>query len=163
MESVARGVFADDLPWMMIYIGAAIGVVIIILDNIQERRNSYRLPVLAIAVGLYLPFELDSAIWVGGVIALLVSRYQNRHRAQAGGSLEEATQRSDHTGLLLASGLITGEALIGIILAIPVAITGSTNVFALIENPIGSLPGLIVVGLVCFWLYKLASKAFRKP
>ncbi|MBK8502930.1 MAG: oligopeptide transporter, OPT family [Saprospiraceae bacterium] len=163
MESVARGVFAGDLPWAVIYIGAAIGIVIIILDQIQEKRNSFRLPVLAIAVGLYLPFELDSSIWVGGVIALMVSRYQRRHRKQINGSFEEAKQRSDHTGLLVASGLITGEALIGILLAVPVAITGSTNVFALMEKPIGSLPGLLLVGFVCIWLYLIAAKAFRKP
>ncbi|MCB0685427.1 MAG: oligopeptide transporter, OPT family, partial [Saprospiraceae bacterium] len=82
MESVAKGVFSGDLPWTMVYIGAAVGVLIIILDQWQERRGGFRLPVLAIAVGLYLPFELDSAIWVGGVIALLVSRYQIRRKNQ---------------------------------------------------------------------------------
>lgn len=162
MESVARGVFAGDLPWTMVYIGAAIGVLIIILDRYQEKRGSFRLPVLAIAVGLYLPFELDSAIWVGGVIALLVSQYQKRHQAAVKEQFEAAKQRSDQTGLLLASGLITGEALIGIILAIPVAISGRTDVFAILENPVGSLPGLLVVMVVCWWLYKIAVRAFAK-
>jgi putative OPT family oligopeptide transporter len=162
MESVARGVFAGDLPWTMVYIGAAIGVLIIILDQYQEKRGSFRLPVLAIAVGLYLPFELDSAIWVGGVIALLVSQYQKRHKATVKDQFEAAKQRSDQTGLLVASGLITGEALIGIILAIPVAISGRTDVFAILENPVGSLPGLLVVMVVCWWLYKIAIRAFAK-
>ena len=162
MESVARGVFAGDLPWTMVYIGAAIGVLIIILDKYQEKRGSFRLPVLAIAVGLYLPFELDSAIWVGGVIALLVRQFQKRNKTADSNRFRESSQRSDQTGLLLASGLITGEALIGIILAIPVAISGRTDIFAIGENPIGSLPGLIVVSLVCWWLYKVAVKAFQK-
>ncbi|MCB0666656.1 MAG: oligopeptide transporter, OPT family, partial [Saprospiraceae bacterium] len=160
MESVARGVFSGDLPWTMVFIGAAIGVVIILLDLRQERRGSFRLPVLAIAVGLYLPFELDSAIWVGGVIALLVSRYQDRKKSKLQDRFEEASQRSDQTGLLLASGLITGEALIGIILALPIAITEDTNFFAIMENPIGSLPGLLVIISVCWWLYKIAVRAF---
>jgi len=160
MASVATGVFDGDLPWTMVYIGMAIGVVIILLDKMQERRGSFRLPVLAIAVGLYLPFELDSAIWVGGVIALLVHRYQKRN--VAAGDVESATQRSEQTGLLFASGLITGEALIGIILAIPVAITGSSSVFAIMDDPIGSWPGVLVVGFICYLLYRFASRAFVK-
>ncbi len=162
MASVATGVFDGDLPWTMVYIGMAIGVIIILLDKMQERRGSFRLPVLAIAVGLYLPFELDSAIWVGGVIALLVHRFQKSRQSSAAGDLESATQRSEQTGLLFASGLITGEALIGIILAIPVAITGSSSVFAIMDDPIGSWPGLIVVGFICWLLYRFASRAFVK-
>ena len=146
----------------MVYIGAVIGIIIIALDQWQERRGSFRLPVLAIAVGLYLPFELDSAIWVGGVIALLVSRYQKRYKGERITNFEEAKKQSDHTGLLLASGLITGEALIGIILALPIAITEDTNFFAILESPIGSLPGLLVTAIVCWWLYKIAAKAFGK-
>ena len=162
MASVASGVFKNDLPWTMVYIGMAIGILIIILDKIQERRDSFRLPVLAIAVGLYLPFELDSAIWVGGVIALLVSRYQQSRKASMNGAFESASQASDQTGLLFASGLITGEALIGILLAIPVAVSGKTDVFSLLEDPIGSLPGLLVVGLICVWMYRIARRAFDK-
>ena len=166
MESVARGVFAGDLPWPMIYIGMAIGVIIIILDQIQEKRGSFRLPVLAIAVGLYLPFELDSAIWVGGVIALLGSIYQ-KNRKSDNKPWKKAKQASDQTGLLIASGLITGEALIGILLAIPVAISGRTDVFQLLDAPIGSLLGLVVIILICLWLYGMSREAFdqtlRKP
>ncbi len=160
MESVARGVFSGDLPWTMVFIGAAIGILIIILDKVQEARGSFRLPVLAIAVGLYLPFELDSAIWIGGVIALLVSLYRKNRRSSAAPDLETASQRSEQTGLLFASGLITGEALIGIILAIPVAIYERTDVLALVDEPFGSVTGLIVVALVCIMLYRLASRAF---
>ncbi len=162
MASVASGVFKNDLPWTMVFIGMAIGILIIILDKMQERRGSFRLPVLAIAVGLYLPFELDSAIWVGGVIALLVSRYQQSRKVGLNGTFEKASQMSNQTGLLFASGLITGEALIGILLAIPVAISGRTDVFSLMEDPIGSLPGLLVVGLVCVWMFRLARQAFDR-
>ena len=73
MESVAKGVFTGELPWTMVYIGMALGVLIILLDQIQLRRGSdFRIPVLAVAVGVYLPFELDSAIMLGGLIAWLL-------------------------------------------------------------------------------------------
>ena len=143
MESVARGVFSGNLPWNMIYIGMILGVLIIILDLWQKRKGSdFRIPVLAVAVGLYLPFELDSAIMLGGIVAWMAEKYK---------------QDGAKGGLLFASGLITGEALIGIFLAIPVAIYGRTDVLAIIENPAGSLPGLVIVLLVTFWLYKIAK------
>ena len=160
MESVARGVFSGDLPWTMIYIGMAIAVVIIILDEFQKSRGSWRIPVLAVAVGIYLPFELDSAIFVGGVIAWLVSRYVSNQK-KSGEELETSKQRTEQTGLLIASGLITGEALMGIGLAIPIGASGDSNVWALLENPLGSWLGLLVIAVVCIWLYRTATRAYH--
>ncbi|MEZ4994692.1 MAG: OPT/YSL family transporter [Saprospiraceae bacterium] len=102
-------------------------------------------------MGLYLPFELDSAIMVGGIIAWLVSRYQSSR----GKNTEEM---EGGPGLLFASGLITGEALIGIFLAIPVAITKDDRVLALVENSLPSVIGLIVVLGICYWLYQVGKK-----
>ena len=163
MESVARGVFSGDLPWTMVYIGMGLGVLIILADQYQASRGSdFRIPVLAVAVGLYLPFELDSAIMLGGVIAWLISRYQKKQETASEEDREEAVNRSNSTGLLFASGLITGEALIGIALAIPVAITERTDVFALMDEPLGSWLGLLVVIGICYLLYNLAVKSSRK-
>jgi len=160
MQSVADGVFSGDLPWPMIYAGMVIGIVVILLDIYQERRGSdFRIPVLAVAVGIYLPFELDSAIMLGGVIAWMVSRYQKTNKAKVG-DFETQAAKSENTGLLFASGLITGEALIGIGLAIPVAIWGSGDIMAIADKPFGSIPGVIVILSICWWLYNVASKAF---
>ena len=148
MESVARGVFSGDLPWNMIYAGGAIGIAVILLDLFLEKRgSSFRTPVLAVAVGIYLPFELDSAIMLGGLIAWLA------HRGSKSNSEHESGG-----GLLFASGLITGEALIGIALAIPVAIYGSGDVMKLADKPFGSIPGILVTAGVCYWLYTVAKK-----
>lgn len=149
MQSVAEGVFKGNLPWTMVYIGAAIGVLIIMLDKYQEARGSdFRVPVLAVAVGLYLPFELDSAIMFGGLIALLANK------AVGKGAAEE----SGKSGLLFASGLITGEALIGIFLAIPVAIYQSSDVLAIVENPFSSGLGLFVILIVSYMLYAISKR-----
>ncbi len=164
MASVAEGVFTGDLPWTMVYIGMAIGVAIILLDKFQESRGSdFRIPVLAVAVGLYLPFELDSAIMLGGLIAWAVSRYQKNNRGNASDvDFKTASETSNNAGLLFASGLITGEALIGILLAIPVAIYGSSNVLALVSESFGSLPGLVVILGVTYMLYAIAKNAFKE-
>lgn len=162
MESVARGVFAGDLPWTMVYIGMAIGVLIILVDQYLKRIGSdFTVPVLAVAVGLYLPFELDSAIMLGGLIAWLVSRYQKNNTAAKGEQHAAAEKASERTGLLIASGLITGEALIGILLAIPVAIYGRSDVMSLGIN-LGTIAGAVVIMAICFWLYRQATKAYQE-
>ena len=161
MESVARGVFDGDLPWTMVFIGMAIGVIIIILDERQRLKGSWRIPVLAVAVGIYLPFELDSAIMVGGILAYLISLYQKRNRSKVQGDFEEAEAKSNNVGLLIASGLITGEALIGILLAIPAA-AEKGDFFQILADPLNSFWGLLVLLFICYWLYRLATKAFFK-
>lgn len=160
MASVAEGVFGGGLPWTMVFIGAIIGVLIIILDQYQASRGSeFRFPVLAVAVGLYLPFELDSTIMLGGIIALIVGRYQNSNPVK---DFKMAVQRSDRSGLLFASGLITGEALLGILIALPIAIYESTDILALTDESFGSWPGLILILGVCYWLYKVAVKSYHR-
>ena len=159
MQSVAEGVFGGNLPWGIISIGAVLGVLIILLDQYQKNRNSdFRIPVLAVAVGLYLPFELDSAIMLGGIIAWLVSRYQKRKAENS--NFKDAKFQSNKRGLLFASGLITGEALIGILLALPIAIWERDDIFQVIQNPI-TLVGLLVVLAVCYLLYNASKKAFN--
>ncbi len=162
MESVARGVFSGDLPWTMVYLGAGLGILIIAFDLwLASRKSNFRVPVLAVAVGVYLPFELDSAIMLGGVIAWLVSKYQARNVAKVN-DLEISTSASENSGLLLASGMITGEALLGILLAIPIAYSGRSDIMAIADNPFGSLPGLLLIIAMCYWMYWVACKAFMK-
>ena len=109
MKVVVEGVFNKDLPWNWILSGIIIGAIIIILDKIQEtRKSSFRFPVLAVAVGIYLPIGLSFPILVGSIIA-------------------HATQNNNNeNGILYASGLITGEALMGIFIALPIFFTGNT-------------------------------------
>lgn len=109
--SLAQGFFGDgSLPWNMIRIGAVIGVGIIILDKFLERFNSpYRTHIMPVAVGFYLPLSLSIPIMIGG----LIRYFATRRRA----AVSEATD----TGVLYGSGLIAGEALMGIGLAVPVA------------------------------------------
>lgn len=162
MRSVAVGVFKGGLPWNMVFIGMGLGVLIIIFDSIQEAKKSdFRIPVLAVAVGLYLPFELDSAIMLGGLIAWFINRHQKSNKSKMGTNYKKAMENSNRSGLLFASGLITGEALMGILLAIPVAIAGRSDVLAIIEEPFGSIPGFILILLISYWLYSIAVKAFK--
>lgn len=151
MASLTRSVFGAGLPWPLVGLGAVIGVLVILMDQRLEARGSdFRLPVLAVALGIYLPLKLSAAIFVGGLIAALATR------SSAGGD------ESSHRGLLFAAGLITGEALMGILLAVPIALAAlwpglSPDPFTLFDSPpSGGWPGLVIVAAVGWILYRIA-------
>jgi putative OPT family oligopeptide transporter len=157
MASVAQGVFEGGLPWNFIFIGMLVAVAVILLDSHLERRgSSFRAPVLAVAIGFYLPFKLEVPIIVGAVIHEIVRRRRAAMDVSKG-TLEESGQR----GLLFASGLITGEALIGIALAIPIVISSRQDVLAVLDEPIGPWPGLLLMAGVGYWLYRTASRKIK--
>ncbi|MEQ9300178.1 MAG: oligopeptide transporter, OPT family [Cyclobacteriaceae bacterium] len=155
MMSVATGIFGGKLPWTIISIGAGIGVAIIMADEyLKSISSNFRMPVLAVAVGLYLPFELDSSIFVGGVIAWMLERGYKQVKSQT--SIDKAA----NAGLLIASGLITGEALMGILIAL--LATLGLNI-AVSEEPLGgSLLGLGLLFLILYYLYNTVKNVAKK-
>lgn len=169
MSSVANGVFTRNLPWGMIMTGGLIAVGIIILDKVLEAKGTdFRAPVLAVAVGIYLPLELSTAIFIGGLIAYAVSRHMAAKKSSLGETYDDEVSKASRRGLLFSSGLITGEALVGILLAIPFAIFESTDVLRLPFESMGLSAGALdvlthVVGVAaflyfCFWLYRVAIR-----
>ena len=99
MANIARGVFEQNLPWGLIITGCLGAAAIIAADKYLERRGSgFRMPILAVAVGLYLPFSLVVPIFAGGLIAYATSGTYTLH-----------TEKTNQSGLLYASGLITGK------------------------------------------------------
>jgi putative OPT family oligopeptide transporter len=160
MSSVADGVFRRNLPWAMIWIGTGIAAAIIALDQwLKARRSDFRTPVLAVAVGIYLPLELTVPIFIGGMIAWAAGRAVRRRHTGDRQRLDEAVATSERQGLLFASGLITGEALLGILLAIPFAAAQSTDVLAIAPpgfEAVAGPVGLLAFGAFCVWLYRVA-------
>jgi len=154
MASVARGVFGGALPWDMIGMGAVLAVAVIVLDvRLQRRGSPWRAPVLAIAVGVYLPLELSVPILAGGVIAWLINR-----RSPAVSPQVAIGPGQGRTALLLAAGLITGEALLGIGIAIPIVFSGNREVLAIAEPVWGGAPGAVAVSLIALWLLRVGLR-----
>ena len=155
MASVAQGMFGGKLPWDMIAAGAVIGALVIAFDNWLKSRNStFRVPVLAAAIGIYLPLELMVPIFLGGVLAYLVER----RFGVVGTSDESLRDRIHRPGVLFSAGLITGEALMGIAIAIPIVISERSDVLALpAQFHFGQFVGLVVLAVVGWLLYRVSS------
>jgi putative OPT family oligopeptide transporter len=156
MASVAKGMFGGVLPWGMITIGAGIGAVIIALDEwLKSRGAKFRVPVLAAAIGIYLPLELMVPIFLGGLLSHLVQR---KHKVSD--ENEEEKDRIHRPGTLFSAGLITGEALMGIAIAVPIVVSGRADVLALPEAlHFNQWVGLVVLAVVGWLLYRSGSKA----
>jgi putative OPT family oligopeptide transporter len=161
MASVARGLFGGSLPWTTIGVGVGLGAVIIAADEVlKAKRATFRMPVLAAAVGIYLPLELSVPIFLGGLLAWFAER-----ALKARAATPEDGERMARKGMLFAAGVITGEALMGIVIAIPIVAFGSADVLALPgayrigQTAAGEWLGLAVLGLLAYWLYRTATAA----
>ncbi|TWH05875.1 MULTISPECIES: OPT family oligopeptide transporter [Pseudoxanthomonas] len=157
MASVAKGLFGGELPWTMIGIGAVIGAIVIAIDGwLKKTGKRFRVPVLAAAIGIYLPLELMVPIFLGGLLAHLVERF---HKASPDD--EAALDRVHRPGVLFSAGLITGEALMGIGIALPIVISQDAEVLALPVDlgAAGQWVGLVVLALVGWLLYRTGKRA----
>src|SRR5712691_5334331 len=158
MAGLARGVFGGTLPWELVGLGAAIGIAVILVDRrLAARSADFRMPVLAVALGMYLPLRLSAAILAGGLVGALARR-----------SAGEPTEAGGSKGLLFAAGLVTGEALMGILLAVPIALSGfwpsiGADPFQLFAAPpLGGWPGLAVLTVVALLLYRTGRVTIQR-
>jgi len=158
MASVAKGLFGGELPWNMIWIGVAIGAVIIAIDEVQKKRGAnFRVPVLAAAVGIYLPLDLTVPIFLGGLLAHLVERASGPHRDA------DAAEQVHRKGVLFSAGLITGEALMGILIAVPIVVAGKADILALPAGlQFGEAVGLVIFAIIGYLLYRVARSGARQ-
>jgi putative OPT family oligopeptide transporter len=157
MASVAKGMFGGVLPWGMVGIGAGIGAAIIITDEIlKARKVGFRTPVLAAAVGIYLPLELTVPIFLGGLLTWIVERVARVPNDA------DAKERLHRPGVLFSAGLITGEALMGIVIAFPIVITSNPEALALPSwmqtHEWGELVGLVFLGAIAWLLYRSVTR-----
>ena len=145
MTNVANGVFSGNLEWGMIYAGAILGIFIILLDQYQARRNAeFRFPILVVAIGIYLPVELTLPIFIGGMLNHFASK--------------TASEDGKNNGLLMASGLITGEALMAILIAVPLFFDKNYWPSLSLPAPMNDLVGLAIIIMILYRLFLVAKK-----
>ena len=149
ISALARGVISGDLRWDLIGVGAAIGVAVIVLDEILRRTSGdkIKLPPLAVGIGFYLPAAVTFMLVIGAVCGFLYNR------TVAGRSYGEVARRM---GVLLASGLIVGESLFGVFNAATIVATQNADwaaVLPLAEGWPAMIVGIVVFAGLTFGLY----------
>ena len=137
MKMLVEGIMNADLPWPLIFTGVFIAIVVEIL----------KVPVMPFAVGMYLPFSLSAGIMAGGIVRYIVERIK--------GTEQEKKERADR-GVLFTSGLIAGEGIMGIVLAVLAVLELDGAITLPFSLPqIGSL---VIFILLLFYLYRLCMK-----
>ena len=129
MTTIAQGIFNSSMEWDYILIGVGVGVVAIIVNLILKGTTaSLTLPPLAVGMGIYLPPTLEVPLIIGSFISYFVGRYLvARAKMRAGELAEYDVEQSNRRGVLFASGLIVGESLIGVIIAVIIVLSVTTG------------------------------------
>jgi uncharacterized oligopeptide transporter (OPT) family protein len=110
VADVSNGVIRGGLPWSYLGVGIAIGAVVIVIDLwLESRKSEFRIPILAFAVGFYLPMDVGSAIFIGSLVPWFLG-------------IEDTEAASP--GLMYSAGVITGAGLMGIIIAFVIVFYG---------------------------------------
>lgn len=136
MKMIVEGIMGGNLPWTLVFVGVFLAIGLEIL----------RIPVMPFAIGLYLPIYLNATIMIGGVVRLLMDRRKN---------VDEKTKNQQTTdGTLYCAGMIAGEGLVGIALAI-VAITGVNLSISEYVN-LGNIGGVVLMAVMILLLLKFS-------
>jgi putative OPT family oligopeptide transporter len=146
-SAMAKGLFMEgsSLPWDMIALGAALSVLLVFLgEYLQRRGSSFGISPMAVAVGIYLPFTTTLPILLGGIVHLLVSRkYQ-------GSKLDTAIQ----AGTVICAGLVAGEALTGIFLAVPIGLGVQMPLALIRSTPVRDILSVLVLAALTLGTYR---------
>ena len=139
MKLIIEGVMGGDLPWGLVFIGVFIAVVVELVG----------IPVLPFAIGVYLPVQLNACIMVGGVIRLIMEKMNKK---------EEEKQEIINDGILFSSGMIAGEGLVGILLAL-LAVFGVDSAIDLsaklgISKTVSDIGGIVLFVIIILTLLK---------
>ena len=147
MKTVLDGVLDGNLRWDLVGIGALFAILALV----------FKLPPLPFAVGMYLPLYSMTPVFIGGLIRFLIERKY--------GANPDSSQKGKDQGILLGSGLIAGEGLMGVIIAVIAVITSKTpKLFEIVWTPdwLGQIASSVAFAALGWYLYKVAAKSRRK-
>ncbi|MDO5032286.1 OPT family oligopeptide transporter [Corynebacterium sp.] len=156
MSSVAQGIFDSSLDWGLIFTGAGIGAVLIVIDELlQKYTDKYSLSPLAVGMGMYLPASLTIIIPIGAFLGFLYNKWAAK---------QASPDFAKRMGTLLATGLVVGESLFGVVNAAIIAASGGENPLEIFEggtsaNVLGIVLFVAGVAFVYRWTRSRTRKA----
>lgn len=152
LTAIASGIFKNALNWNMILIGVVLGVALILVDLALRRTSKASLPVLAVGLGIYLPPTIGMTLVIGAALGWLIDSRLKKRAIAAGQDPDAYAEVPRRRGVLLASGLIVGESLMGILLAGLIGGSGKDAPLALVGVGFASTAewlGLVIFVIVC--------------
>lgn len=154
MSSVASGIFDSSLDWNLIFIGMAIGAVLIIIDELLRKfTDKYSLSPLAAGMGMYLPAALTIVIPIGAILGTLYDKWAAKQ------SHPEFAKRM---GTLLATGLIVGESLFGVVNAGIIAAAGGDSPLEIFEDGASAtVVGVILFVIALTFIYRWTKRTVK--
>ena len=170
MTTIAQGIFSSDLDWNFILFGIGVGVVAIIVDMLlRKSTKSLALPPLAIGMGIYLPPTLEVPLVICAVIGYFIHKHlRNRAQQRNPEHVEEDVDACHQRGVLFASGLIVGESLMGVIIAMIIVFSittgGSEDPLALVGKDFANTADFLGLGVfvlsIIYFIYHILSTKF---
>jgi uncharacterized oligopeptide transporter (OPT) family protein len=142
MKMIVEGVMDGNLPWPLVFVGVFLGIVVEIMQ----------IPVLPFAVGLYLPIYLSTPMMVGGLVRLWVDRNKKISEEERKGRVENGT--------LFCSGLIAGEGLVGVLLAIFAVVGFDLDISKTVD--LGQIGGCVFFAVLVAVLFFFMNKKGKK-
>ncbi|WP_265448023.1 OPT family oligopeptide transporter [Flexivirga meconopsidis] len=157
MTSLAKGVLGGSLDWGLIGLGAAIGAAAIVVDEILTRSTKrMSLPPLAVGMGLYLPMAVTLLIPIGAILGVVYNRWMSTRRDPEHGR---------RLGVLMATGLIVGDSIMGVLIAALIAATGDDAPLAVVGDSFANASewiGMAVFVVLLAVLYQSTRRAAAK-
>jgi len=155
ISTIAQGILGGDLRWDLIGLGAGIGAVVVVIDELLKRSKRGHLPPLAVGMGIYLPMGLTLLIPVGALLGRIYDTWAKK---------TSNPEFAERMGVMLATGLIVGESLFGVAFAMLVGATRQDTPLALVaENPWAVPLSIIVFTVAILGLYAWTKREASKP
>ncbi|HZV77594.1 MAG TPA: oligopeptide transporter, OPT family [Candidatus Babeliales bacterium] len=154
ISALAKGVISGQLDWHLIGTGALVGAAIVATDEILRKTTRFALPPLAVGLGIYLPPSTTAPVVLGAVLGWAYNRWTTS---------QPQPDRARQLGVLVASGLIVGESLFGVLLAGLIVFSGNASplglagdAFAPVANALGALAFVLALAALFGWLRRLS-------
>jgi putative OPT family oligopeptide transporter len=157
ISALAKGVIGGQIDWGLIGIGALVGALVVAVDEALRATKRFALPPLAVGLGIYLPASTTALVVVGAVLGWWYNRWA---------AAQPQADRARQFGILVASGMIVGESLFGVLLAALIVFSRNATPLGLVGDsfaPVATVAGIVVLALVLAGLFRVCSSLSSSP
>ncbi len=149
MMAIAKGIVTGNMEWGMLYLGAGIGAVLLLINQFFLNKRNWQLSVLSIGIAIYLPPEINIPLILGGILSYIIKLKTDKNK--------DVAFYTEQCGTLFSSGFIVGSSLFGIILAIWIGFSSSQNPFSLVganfKGTAEILGFISFTAICCYFVY----------